>query len=120
MSPEASSSISLHCAGKTQEWLQQYPWTGYCLPYFGGTMSEALCGQCLRLTNTRTLAQEIVRIVDGCGSAGAARNWTAWLAMGAVFTGREGLVHQSAAEIEITARKSVKPPPPSTARWVQA
>ncbi len=56
-------------AGKTAEWLKQYPWTAYCLPFMGG-MRQALCGQCLRLTNQRTKAQLTARIVDMCGHGG--------------------------------------------------
>ena len=67
--PPARPSVCLR-AGKGADWLQAFAWTGYCLPYFGGVVSPGLCGQCLRLTNTRTLARIIVRIVDGCGSAG--------------------------------------------------
>ena len=37
-----------------------------------GGMSQALCGQCLRLTNQRTQAQLVVRIVDMCGHGGEA------------------------------------------------
>lgn len=43
-------------------------------------MSQDMCGRCLRLTNLRTQAQEIVRIVDQCGhscewaGAGAGRS----------------------------------------------
>jgi hypothetical protein len=35
-----------------------------------GGMSQELCGKCLRLTNLRTNAKEVVRIVDMCGHSG--------------------------------------------------
>ncbi|KAI7835498.1 hypothetical protein COHA_010604 [Chlorella ohadii] len=53
-------------AGKSREWLMAYPWVAYCAPYMGG-MSQANCGKCLRMTNSRTASQVIVRIVDMCG-----------------------------------------------------
>ncbi|GAB4815471.1 hypothetical protein N2152v2_002517 [Parachlorella kessleri] len=70
---------TLYCAdafaGKSQAWLMQYPWTAYCMPV--KPMSQAMCGQCLRLTNLRTGAKEVVRIVDECGHNALDLDWTA-------------------------------------------
>ncbi|XP_039037060.1 uncharacterized protein LOC120174185 [Hibiscus syriacus] len=52
---------------KPLEWRQRYGWTGYCGNVFGSQLKD-ICGKCLKVTNTRTKDEEIVRIVDTCGS----------------------------------------------------
>ena len=49
----------------------------YCAPYMGG-MSQANCGKCLRMTNSRTASQVIVRIVDMCGHGGEPAGLIGW------------------------------------------
>jgi hypothetical protein len=49
----------------------QYPWTAYCAPAI--PMSQDMCGRCLRVTNTRTGASLVVRIVDQCANGGEGR-----------------------------------------------
>ena len=51
-------------AGKADAWIHQYGWTAYCLPPPFPQMSQSMCGKCLRLTNQRTGAVTIARIVD--------------------------------------------------------
>ncbi|XVF42195.1 hypothetical protein PTKIN_Ptkin01aG0340500 [Pterospermum kingtungense] len=53
---------------KPLAWRSQYGWTGYCGSV--GPQGEEACGLCLSVTNTDTKAEEIVRIVDECGSGG--------------------------------------------------
>ncbi|KAE8729667.1 Wound-induced protein WIN1 [Hibiscus syriacus] len=52
--------------GKPYEWRKRYGWTGYCGKY--GSNAEEICGQCLKVTNTRTDDSIIVRITDTCGT----------------------------------------------------
>ncbi|XWS57692.1 hypothetical protein CRYUN_Cryun09bG0195100 [Craigia yunnanensis] len=49
-------------------WRSKYGSTAFCGPV--GPTFPAACGRCLRVTNTRTGAQEIVRIVDRCSNEG--------------------------------------------------
>lgn len=66
---------TLYCAdafaGKSSAWLMAYPWIAYCAPFprtpAWDDMSPSKCGKCLRLTNNRTGARSIVRVVDMCG-----------------------------------------------------
>ncbi|XP_022742085.1 wheatwin-1-like [Durio zibethinus] len=53
---------------KPLEWRSKYGWTGFCGSV--GPQGEDACGLCLKVTNTATNAEEIVRIVDACGSGG--------------------------------------------------
>ncbi|KAK9017226.1 hypothetical protein V6N11_079708 [Hibiscus sabdariffa] len=53
--------------GKPLEWRQRYGWTGYCGKVLGPELKD-ICGKCLKVTNRRTKDEEIVRIVDSCGS----------------------------------------------------
>ncbi|XP_021282516.1 uncharacterized protein LOC110415249 [Herrania umbratica] len=53
---------------KPLEWRSKYGWTGFCGPV-GPTGVDA-CGKCLKVTNTETKDEEIVRIVDTCGTGG--------------------------------------------------
>ncbi|XVF42194.1 hypothetical protein PTKIN_Ptkin01aG0340400 [Pterospermum kingtungense] len=64
--------VSAYCstwdAGKPLSWRSKYGWTAFCGPV--GPRFPAACGRCLRVTNTRTGAQETVRIVDQCSNGG--------------------------------------------------
>lgn len=60
-------------AGKPAEWLHQYGWTAYCMPSV--PMSQAICGQCVRVTNPRTQATAVLRIVDQCGNGALDLDW---------------------------------------------
>ncbi|KAK8502384.1 hypothetical protein V6N12_046170 [Hibiscus sabdariffa] len=53
--------------GKPLEWRKRYGWAGYCGNVLGPELKDK-CGKCLKVTNTRTEDEEIVRIVDSCGS----------------------------------------------------
>ncbi|KAK8589460.1 hypothetical protein V6N12_023856 [Hibiscus sabdariffa] len=53
--------------GKPLEWRQRYGWSGYCGNVVGSELKD-ICGKCLKVTNTDTKAEVIVRIVDRCGS----------------------------------------------------
>ncbi|MBA0618870.1 hypothetical protein Godav_028148 [Gossypium davidsonii] len=55
-------------ANKPYSWRSKYGWTAFCGPV--GPSFPAACGRCLRVRNTRTGAQEIVRIVDRCSNGG--------------------------------------------------
>ncbi|EFN57221.1 hypothetical protein CHLNCDRAFT_21703, partial [Chlorella variabilis] len=61
---------TLYCAdrfaGKTRAWVMSYPWVAYCAPYLSG-MTQDKCGKLLRMTNNRTGARTVVRMVDMCG-----------------------------------------------------
>ena len=46
-----------------------YPWVAYCAPYLSG-MTQDKCGKLLRMTNNRTGARTVVRMVDMCGHSG--------------------------------------------------
>ena len=48
------------------EWKKKYPWTAYCGVAPTG---KAACGKCLKVTNAKTGAAAVVRIVDQCRSA---------------------------------------------------
>ncbi|XP_044477605.1 pathogenesis-related protein PR-4-like [Mangifera indica] len=65
-------AVSAYCstwdADKPLAWRQKYGWTAFCGP--AGTHGQAACGKCLRVTNSRTGAQAIVRIVDQCSNGG--------------------------------------------------
>ncbi|KAK4282892.1 hypothetical protein QN277_014217 [Acacia crassicarpa] len=65
-------AVSAYCAtwdaSKPYAWRSKYGWTAFCGP--AGPQGQAACGQCLRVTNTRTGAQETVRIVDQCSNGG--------------------------------------------------
>ncbi|KAK8502383.1 hypothetical protein V6N11_047971 [Hibiscus sabdariffa] len=65
------SDAHVACAGydggKPLEWRQRYGWTGYCGNVLGPALKDK-CGKCLKVTNTRTEDEEIVRIVDSCGA----------------------------------------------------
>ncbi|OMO96304.1 Chitin-binding, type 1 [Corchorus olitorius] len=65
-------AVSAYCstldASKPLSWRSKYGWTAFCGPV-GPTFPNA-CGRCLRVTNTRTSAQEIVRIGDQCSNGG--------------------------------------------------
>ncbi|XVF31117.1 hypothetical protein REPUB_Repub16aG0118000 [Reevesia pubescens] len=60
----------VYCAavdgGKPLEWRSKYGWTGFCGKV--GPQGEEACGKCLKVTNRGTKAEEIVRIVDTCGT----------------------------------------------------
>lgn len=66
------NAVSAYCAtwdaNKPLEWRRKYGWTAFCGPV--GPRGQAACGRCLRVTNTRTRAQETVRIVDQCSNGG--------------------------------------------------
>lgn len=93
----ASAYCSTWDADKPLAWRQKYGWTAFCGP--AGTHGQAACGKCLRVrltnnmkpllrekwlqkklylmirinlqvTNSRTGAQAIVRIVDQCSNGG--------------------------------------------------
>ncbi|KAK9041996.1 hypothetical protein V6N11_017079 [Hibiscus sabdariffa] len=53
--------------GKPLEWCQRYGWSGYCGNVVGSELKD-ICGKCLKVTNTGTKDEVIVRIVDRCGS----------------------------------------------------
>ncbi|XWS64708.1 hypothetical protein CRYUN_Cryun05aG0026600 [Craigia yunnanensis] len=53
---------------KPLEWRSKYGWTGFCGKV--GPQGDEACGKCLKITNTDTKDEEIVRIVDKCGSGG--------------------------------------------------
>nr|XP_027107372.1 pathogenesis-related protein PR-4-like [Coffea arabica] len=55
-------------ANKPLSWRRQYGWTAFCGP--AGPRGQAACGRCLRVTNTATRAQVVVRIVDQCSNGG--------------------------------------------------
>uniref|UniRef100_A0A7N0TM04 Barwin domain-containing protein n=1 Tax=Kalanchoe fedtschenkoi TaxID=63787 RepID=A0A7N0TM04_KALFE len=66
------NAVSAFCstwdAGKPLAWRQRYGWTAFCGPV--GTIGRDSCGKCLRVTNSGTGAQAIVRIVDQCSNGG--------------------------------------------------
>ncbi|KAK9146502.1 hypothetical protein Sjap_006405 [Stephania japonica] len=64
----ASTYCATWDANKPLAWRQRYGWTAFCGPV--GPRGQASCGRCLRVTNTRTGAQTIVRIVDQCSNGG--------------------------------------------------
>ncbi|XVF31124.1 hypothetical protein REPUB_Repub16aG0118700 [Reevesia pubescens] len=51
---------------KPLEWRSKYGWTGFCGKV--GPQGISACGKCLKVTNRGTEAEEIVRIVDTCGT----------------------------------------------------
>ncbi|WP_438794039.1 hypothetical protein [Salmonella sp. NW1113] len=55
-------------ADKPLAWRSQYGWTAFCGPV--GPRGQPSCGRCLRVTNTETRDQQIVRIVDQCSNGG--------------------------------------------------
>ncbi|XP_027102391.1 pathogenesis-related protein PR-4-like [Coffea arabica] len=55
-------------ANMSLQWRSQYGWTAFCGPV--GPTGQASCGRCLRVTNTATGAQVVVRIVDQCSNRG--------------------------------------------------
>ncbi|MED6174213.1 MAP kinase kinase kinase Win1 [Stylosanthes scabra] len=63
---------SVYCAtwyaDKPLSWRSRYGWTAFCGP--AGAHGEPSCGRCLRVTNTRTGAVQIARIVDECNNGG--------------------------------------------------
>ncbi|XP_028777917.1 pathogenesis-related protein PR-4-like [Neltuma alba] len=65
-------AVSAFCstwdASKSLSWRRKYGWTAFCGPV--GPRGRAACGRCLRVTNTRTRAQQTVRIVDQCSNGG--------------------------------------------------
>ncbi|KAI4301930.1 hypothetical protein L6164_035164 [Bauhinia variegata] len=65
-------AVSAFCstwdANQPLSWRNKYGWTAFCGPV--GPRGQAACGNCLRVTNTGTGAQETVRIVDQCGNGG--------------------------------------------------
>ncbi|KAB2005667.1 hypothetical protein ERO13_D11G262600v2 [Gossypium hirsutum] len=65
-------AVSAYCstwdANKPYSWRSKYGWTAFCGSV--GPSFPAACGRCLRVRNTRTGAQEIVRIVDRCSNGG--------------------------------------------------
>ncbi|WOG97556.1 hypothetical protein DCAR_0416897 [Daucus carota subsp. sativus] len=65
-------TASVYCAtwdaDKPLAFRQKYGWTAFCGPV--GPRGQESCGKCLRVTNTRTNAQQIVRIVDQCSNGG--------------------------------------------------
>lgn len=69
-SPGRTTYCADEVAGKSRDWKLAYPWVAYCAPYMGG-MADAHCGKCMRMTNNRTGAKVIVRIMDQCGHGGA-------------------------------------------------
>lgn len=66
------TAVSAFCAtwdaNKPLAWRKKYGWTAFCHP--GGPTGQAACGKCIRVTNSGTRAQEIVRIVDQCANGG--------------------------------------------------
>ncbi|KAF3647357.1 Wound-induced protein WIN1 [Capsicum annuum] len=66
------NAVSAYCstwdANKPLAWRSKYGWTAFCGPV--GPRGRDSCGKCLRVTNTRTGAQTIVRIVDQCSNGG--------------------------------------------------
>nr|AFK48556.1 unknown [Lotus japonicus] len=60
-------------AGKSLAWRSKYGWTAFCGPV--GPRGQASCGRCLRVTNSRTGAQQTVRIVDQCANGGLDLDW---------------------------------------------
>ncbi|XP_027352152.1 pathogenesis-related protein PR-4-like [Abrus precatorius] len=65
-------AVSAFCAtwdaDKPLSWRSKYGWTAFCGP--SGPQGQQACGKCLRVTNTRTNAQQTVRIVDQCSNGG--------------------------------------------------
>ncbi|GMI79193.1 HEVEIN-LIKE, pathogenesis-related 4 [Hibiscus trionum] len=65
------SAAHVACAAydgdKPLEWRQRYGWTAYCGKVLGPERKD-ICGKCLKVTNTGTEDEEIVRIVDVCGT----------------------------------------------------
>ncbi|KAK7285136.1 hypothetical protein RJT34_19896 [Clitoria ternatea] len=65
-------AVSAYCATwdatKPLSWRSKYGWTAFCGP--SGPTGQQACGKCLRVTNTRTNAQQTVRIVDQCSNGG--------------------------------------------------
>ncbi|XVF06324.1 hypothetical protein REPUB_Repub06bG0037600 [Reevesia pubescens] len=51
---------------KPLEWRSKYGWTGFCGKV--GPQGKDACGKCLKVINTETKAEEIVRIVDACST----------------------------------------------------
>ncbi|KAL9413591.1 hypothetical protein AB3S75_042139 [Citrus x aurantiifolia] len=64
----ASAFCATWDANKPLAWRQKYGWTAFC--HSGGPIGQAACGRCLRVTNSGTGTQEIVRIVDQCANGG--------------------------------------------------
>ncbi|KAK6911379.1 Barwin domain [Dillenia turbinata] len=66
------NAVSAYCstwdANKPLSWRSKYGWTAFCGPV--GPHGQAACGKCLRVTNTGTGSQAIVRIVDQCSNGG--------------------------------------------------
>ncbi|KAK3418371.1 hypothetical protein EUGRSUZ_H04328, partial [Eucalyptus grandis] len=64
----ASAYCATWDANKPLAWCNKYGWTA--LSGLAGPCGQASCGQCLRVTNTRTGAQATVRIIDQCSNGG--------------------------------------------------
>ncbi|CAM8946068.1 unnamed protein product [Rhodiola kirilowii] len=64
----ASAFCSTWDAGKPLAWRSRHGWTAFCGPV--GTRGRESCGKCLRVTNSGTGAQAVVRIVDQCSNGG--------------------------------------------------
>ncbi|KAG9134218.1 hypothetical protein Leryth_027697 [Lithospermum erythrorhizon] len=64
-------AVSAYCStwygDRPIEWRSRYGWTAFCHPTPQG---QAVCGRCVRVTNTATGNQETVRIVDQCQNGG--------------------------------------------------
>ncbi|GAB4855367.1 Pro-hevein [Ancistrocladus abbreviatus] len=65
-------AVSAFCStwdgDKPYSWRSKYGWTAFCGPV--GPRGKDACGKCLRVTNTATGANTIVRIVDQCSNGG--------------------------------------------------
>ena len=66
------NAVSAYCstwdAAKPYSWRSKYGWTAFCGPV--GPRGRDACGKGLRVTNTGTGANIIVRIVDQCSNGG--------------------------------------------------
>ncbi|GAB4855366.1 Pro-hevein [Ancistrocladus abbreviatus] len=65
-------AVSAFCStwdgNKPYSWRSKYGWTAFCGP--AGPHGRDACGKCLRVTNTATGANMIVRIIDQCSNGG--------------------------------------------------
>ncbi|CAN1131319.1 unnamed protein product [Linum perenne] len=63
--PTVNTYCSTWDAQKSFEWRSMYGWTAFCrsdqVP-----IGKSICGKCLKVTNERTSASTIARIVDQC------------------------------------------------------
>ncbi|KAK6915411.1 Chitin-binding, type 1 [Dillenia turbinata] len=66
------NAVGAYCAtwdaNKPLSWRSKYGWTAFCGPV--GPQGQDACGKCLRVTNTATGSEAIVRIVDQCSNGG--------------------------------------------------